>query len=146
MRVARTGSRREGSVTQSKSKRKSVQIERTFSETLQIEQVEQFNIVEALEEIDDYARRFKESPVLENLLKYKRKVRAILQFLVQASYEVTETAFYDPQGRRRLLTLVENVDHKLEELTRDFLNKQTNGLDLVSRLDEIRGLLLDLYL
>ena len=53
------------------------------------------------------------------------------------SYTVTEQSFYDPQGRRRLYMLVESIDQKLEELTRSFLEKQMDSLDLVNRLDEI---------
>lgn len=42
--------------------------------------------------------------------------------------------------------VVETIDEKLEELTREFLAKQVSPLELVSRLDEIRGLLLDLHI
>ena len=33
-----------------------------------------------------------------NLLRYKRKVRDVLLYLVKQSYEVRERTFYDPQG------------------------------------------------
>ena len=104
------------------------------------------DLLVALEEVDEYARRLKESPILENLLPYKKRVRAILRFLVEQSYDVKESSVYDLHGRRRLLVLVESIDHKLEELTRDFLNQHSSSIDLVSRLDEIRGLLLDLHI
>lgn len=145
MRVAKSGSRREKSVAHSKAKKRDTSIKPEFSQILQVEQVGQIDLLQALDEIDEYARRLKESPVLENLLRYKKRVSSILQFLVQQSYNVTENSFYDPQGRRRLLMIVENIDQKLEQLTREFLNKQTDSLELISRLDEIRGLLLDLY-
>lgn len=118
---------------------------RPFSDVLYVEQVGSIDLEAALEEIDEYARRFRESPVFENLVRYKKKVRVILLFLVEHSYNVTESSFYDLQGRRRFLMKVESIDQKLEDLTREFLGKQSGNLDLVSRLDEIRGLLLDLY-
>lgn len=123
-------------------------MERAFSEVLETEKVElkDIDLETALEEVDECARRLIQSPVLENLLRYKRRVRAILRFLVQQSYNVQENTVYDVYGRRRLLVLVESIDQKLEELTRDFLHKQSSGLDLVGRLDEIRGLLLDLHI
>lgn len=132
----------------SKRQKKKTQVERAFSAVFQAEQVDvsEFDLVAALDEIDEYAKRFRESPVLENLVRYKKKVRAILRFLVEQSYDVQERTVYDLQGRRRLLVLVENIDQKLEDLTREFLNKQSSNLDLVSRLDEIRGLLLDLQI
>ncbi|NMB00317.1 MAG: YaaR family protein [Firmicutes bacterium] len=121
-------------------------MEKAFSELLRLEQVGELDLPAAIEEIDEYARRFKKSPILEHLLAYKRKVRVILLYLVNRSYDVQENSFYDPTGRRRLLVLVDRIDHKLEELTREFLDKHSDPLDLVSRLDEIRGLLLDLQI
>jgi len=147
LRVAKTDTKRERPVSPSKRQKRS-NVERTFSEVLETEKVEtrDIDLATALEEVDEYARRLKESPVMENLLRYKRRVRAILRFLVQQSYDVQENTVYDLYGRRRLLVLVESIDQKLEELTWDFLNKQSSSLDLVSRLDEIRGLLLDLHI
>lgn len=148
MRVAKTDSRRERSVAPGKRHKKSTKVERTFSEVIQTEQNEakEIDLKIALEEVDRYAERLKESPILENLLPYKRKVRDILLFLVQESYDVQENTVYDLQGRRRLLVLVEKIDQKLEDLVRQFLNNQSDSLDLVSRLDEIRGLLLDIQI
>lgn len=146
MRVAKTGPRREGAVPKSKRREGSPVAEPLFEEVLRMERVQEFDLESALEEIDEYAKQLQRSPVFANLLRYKRKVRDVLLYLVKQSYEVRERTFYDPQGRRRLLVLVENINQKLEELTRDFLDKHSAALDLVSRLDEIRGLLLDLQI
>lgn len=146
MRVAKTDSKRERPISSSRRKKGSAHVERTFSDMLQAEQIGEINLTAALEEVEEYARRFRESPILENLLRYKKRVRAILLHLVEQSYGVQESSFYDLHGRRRLLVLVESIDQKLEELTREFLNKQSGSLDLVGRLDEIRGLLLDLQI
>lgn len=147
MRVPKTGAKKERPVSHSKRQKKS-QVDRAFSEVFLSEQAEisEFDLVTALTEIDEFARRLQESPVLENLLRYKKKVRAILLYLVEQSYDIQERTVYDLQGRRRLLVLVESIDQKLEELTREFLNKQSGSLDLVGRLDDIRGLLLDLQI
>jgi uncharacterized protein YaaR (DUF327 family) len=148
LRVVKTDSKREQPISPSKRHKRSQSVHGTFSELLETEQVEgkDIDLAVALEEVDEYARRLAKSPILENLLRYKKRVRAILLHLVEQSYDVRESSVYDLQGRRRLLVLVENVDQKLEELTRDFLNRQSSGLDLVGRLDEIRGLLLDLQI
>ncbi|NMB19645.1 MAG: YaaR family protein [Firmicutes bacterium] len=148
MRVAKTGSKREQPISPSRKYKRSQGVQGTFLEVLQTEQVDErgIDLAVALEEVDEYARRLRESPVMENLLRYKKRVRAILLFLVKQSYDVRESSVYDIHGRRRLLVLVESIDKKLEELTRDFLNQHSSGLDLVGRLDEIRGLLLDLHI
>jgi len=148
LRVAKTDSKRERPISPSKGRKRSHHVERPFSAVLQTEQdeVREIDLAKALEEVDEYAKRLSESPVMQNLLRYKKKVRDVLRFLVEKSFQVEENTVYDYQGRRRLFVLVENIDQKLEELTREFLNKHTSSLDLVSRLDEIRGLLLDLQI
>lgn len=144
MRVSKSGSRREPLISK-KGKSRDASVEPAFAKILQEERVEQLDLAQALEEIDDYAKRLRRNPIMENLLRYKGKVRALLRFLVKQSYVVQESIFYDPHGRRRLLMLVKTIDEKLEELTRGFLSEQDDHLELLGRLDEIRGLLLDLY-
>ncbi|MDI9442284.1 MAG: YaaR family protein [Firmicutes bacterium] len=145
MRVAKSGPRREPLVSKKGKARDAAAVEPVFEQVLQEERTEELDLTEALAEIDEYAERFKKNPSMQNLLRYKKKVRAFLQFLVKQSYAVEERVFYDPHGRRRLLMQVQTIDAKLEELTRSFLTKQDDSLDLLGRLDEIRGLLLDLY-
>ncbi len=144
MRVSKSGSRREPLVPK-KGKSRSTSAEPAFAKVLRAEQMEELDLVQALEEIDEYAERLRRNPIMENLLRYKGRIRALLRFLVEHSYTVQESTFYDPQGRRRLLMLVETIDEKLEGLTRGLLIEQDDNLELLGRLDEIRGLLLDLY-
>lgn len=145
MRVSKSGPRREKPVVPRKEKRESGAVSPVFSQVLQEKEEGPINLAEVLAEIDECARKLKESPVYENLLRYKRKIQAILRLLIRESFSVKEQRFYDLQGRRRQFFLVESINEKLEELTASFLSDQVDGLKLVSRLDEIRGLLLDLY-
>lgn len=144
MRVSKSGSRREA-LAPKKKKTRNTSVKPVFAKVLREERAELIDLEQALEEIEEYAERLRKNPIMENLLRYKSKVQALLRFLVDQSYTVQESIFYDPHGRRRLLMLVETIDGKLEELTRGFLAKQDDNLGLLSRLDEIRGLLLDLY-
>ncbi len=145
MRVSKSGPGREKPIVPRQERKESGAVSPVFSQVLQEKEEGRFDLEAALEKIDEYARKLKESPVLENLLRYKKQVRAILRLLLKESYAVKEQRFYDPQGRRRQFFLVESINEKLAELTEIFLAEQVDGLELVNRLDEIRGLLLDLY-
>jgi len=111
-----------------------------------VEQLDETHFQQALEQVDRWARRFKDSPTYYNLVKYKQVVRAVLKALIENSFQVDEHSFHDHRGRRRLFVLVRSIDDKLEELTRLFLANQLSALELVARLDEIRGMLIDLYM
>ncbi len=95
-----------------------------------------------LEELSDKLRR---SPIFENLVRYKKAVRQFLKKTLQEIYFLEERVFYDSMGSRRVFLIAEQVDAELEMLTRDILHNQAKTLDVARRLDEIRGMILDIY-
>lgn len=117
-----------------------------FLENLQQHQIAEINFEAALAEIDDLGRELREHPILINLQNYKAAVRAILKLVVDKGLAVEERRFVDQHGRRRVFLIVSQVDQKLEQLTNLILSKQASTIDLASKLDEIRGLLLDINL
>jgi len=84
-----------------------------------------------------------ERPFQDEILKYKKAVRNFIHYVVENTYKVSET-----QVRRRLDTKVyvqiQVIDNKLEELAAAILSGQATQLEKVSKLDEIKGLLVDL--
>lgn len=117
-----------------------------FLENLQQQALTEIDFEAALAEIDDLGRELREHPILINLRKYKSAVRAILRLVVDEGLAIEERRFVDQNGRRRVFMLVAQVDEQLEQLTRIILNKQAAMIDLAAKLDEIRGLLLDINL
>ncbi len=98
----------------------------------------------ALEDINGLGRRLREKPTFINLKNYKGAVRAFLQLMIKQGYGIEERRFVDQFGRRRIYLLIAKIDARIEELTSLILNKQASNLELASKLDEIRGLLLDI--
>lgn len=117
-----------------------------FLENLQQQEITEIDFDAALAEIDDLGRELCEHPILVNLKNYKAAVRAILKLIVNEGLAIEERRFVDQYGRRRVFLLVAQVDKQLEKLTHLILNKQASTIDLASKLDEIRGLLLDINL
>ncbi len=115
-----------------------------FLETLQQQDKPQIDLDIVLEQIEQYAHQFRQQATFENLRLYKKVIRAFLSTMVNEIYHVKEKSFIDRYGRRRVFTRVEQIDQKLEELTRLVLSKQLPTIDLAKRIDEIRGLLLDI--
>ena len=100
---------------------------------------------EELRSIDEQAQRLLEKPVAEEVVRYKELVRAFMKSVLSAAYGVRERLSSDYRLKQKVYITVEEIDKKLAQLTREFLQGQVAALDLVARLDEIRGLLLDLY-
>ncbi len=95
--------------------------------------------------IDEAAEALCRSVTLRNLKRYKELVREFIRLLTAKAYAVQQEAGFDRYGHRHLYTIVTQIDMELDALTREVMKSQADNIDLVSRLDEIRGLLLDIY-
>ena len=84
-------------------------------------------------------------PFHEEILKYKRAVRNFINYVLENGYTIEKTQ----TKRRELKNLkphvqIQIIDRKLDELAAAILSGQTSQLQRVSKLDEIKGLLVDL--
>ncbi len=100
---------------------------------------------ELLTAVDEAARRLLKQRNLANLRRYRDLVREFLRKAVAGSYSLKGDRRWDGRGHRKVYYLIEKVNSSLEELVAMVLKKQENTLKLMAKLDEIRGLLLDLY-
>lgn len=100
---------------------------------------------EVLGKIDGAARLFLEHPILDNLLTYKDLVRRFMKLVTEKLYRVKERLSSRATDRQKIYTILEEVDKRLNLLTEEFLAGQNDSLSLVAKMDEIRGMLVDLY-
>ncbi|MEB3196397.1 MAG: YaaR family protein [Candidatus Sericytochromatia bacterium] len=93
-----------------------------------------------LAEIDSQAQRLVKHPVAGEVARYRTLVG---QFLKEAVGEFSGLSQHMDR-RNRVFTLVQEVDKQLSELTDMLLKGQAKPLDVLAKLDEIRGMLVDL--
>ncbi|MCL2440450.1 MAG: YaaR family protein [Treponema sp.] len=111
-----------------------------------------------MDEVRDTGDRLKSRPLPEEIMNYKQAVRNFINYVVQncytLDYEEGIKNKYKPgyKGRRsspaaedsKGYTKISVIDKKLEDLAAMLLSSQAPQMELVSRLEEIRGLLIDL--
>jgi uncharacterized protein YaaR (DUF327 family) len=102
---------------------------------------------------DDLRRR----PFPEEILRYKQAVRNFLHYVLENGFALEtcqgipnrqkpgyQGPLWEPKANEaKQYYSIKIIDRKLEELAAGVLAKQISELDLKSRLDEIRGLLID---
>jgi hypothetical protein len=97
---------------------------------------------ELLEMIDQQGDRLNKHRTFRELIRYKKMVKQFVKEAIGQMYNVQED--YSPmQGK--IHTIVKSVDESLEDLTKMVLDKQASQLDILGKLDEVRGMLVDLY-
>jgi len=82
-------------------------------------------------------------PFHDEILRYKRAVRDFINYVVDNAFTV-EKSQTRRRGKTKIHVQVQVIDKKLEELAAAILSGQANQLDRVSKIDEIKGLLVDL--
>jgi uncharacterized protein len=82
-------------------------------------------------------------PFHDEILRYKRAVRDFMHYVVDNAFTV-EKSQTRRKGKTRIHVQVQIIDKKLEELAAVILSGQANQLERVSKIDEIKGLLVDL--
>ncbi|MFW5648656.1 MAG: YaaR family protein [Candidatus Alkaliphilus sp. MAG34] len=97
-------------------------------------------------EITVQADKISERLHLSEVIRYKNLVREFLDVAVKNSHRFSKQNFLDRRGRHRVYCIVKNVDRELEAITREFLNNEVDRLNIVKRLDDIRGMLLDVFM
>lgn len=98
-----------------------------------------------LSSIEEQGKRLVKSLSLADLKKYKEMVGGLIKYCLEMGLELKEERLFSGKGRQKVLTTVRIVDEKLIELTELLLSKNADALKVLALVDEIRGLLLDLY-
>jgi uncharacterized protein YaaR (DUF327 family) len=102
------------------------------------------NLEELLDEVHETGEILVESQSLENIKRYRRAVRSFLDYVVSNMLAVEEQTSGSNILRRKRFTQVKIIDGRLERLVAEVLQNQGKQLDLLEKINEIRGLLVDL--
>lgn len=122
------------------------EVQETFKNKLN--EIEQERIREQLkllyDKIEVQSSRLQDKLFIEDLIEYKKLVKEFLDITVNNSHVFYKENSLDRRGRHRVYSLVKRVDNELDELTKDFLDLEGKRIRILKRLDDIKGMLLDI--
>jgi len=97
-----------------------------------------------LERIDMQAQKLSERLDIGELRRYRTLVTEFIDISVRHSTEYQKEHTLDGKGRHRIFGIVKKIDSELEALTRDVLKAQKDYIGVLAKLEDIRGLLVDI--
>ena len=110
----------------------------------------QINRLKTKEEVDGYINQIKDlgkqlvnTKGYSDVIRDKQVIQKYLKSVVNYAYEVDRK---DSFWNNNYFRTVNVVNEKLESLTRDFLSDEKENIDIASKIDDINGLLIDLYM
>ena len=81
---------------------------------------------------------------IKDMKKYRELVKGFLNEVVSRSHEFLRENFLDRRGRHRVYGIVRLVDKNLDDLAGELVKDEKDHLAIISKIDDIRGLLLDI--
>ncbi|HZJ83903.1 MAG TPA: YaaR family protein [Clostridia bacterium] len=81
---------------------------------------------------------------LEGLMAYKKSIAEFLDVSTRHMLELKKEDYLDHHGRHHIYALVRRIDSNLERLTQEMVRSQKDQLTILSYIDDIRGLLMDM--
>lgn len=96
-------------------------------------------------DISSAGDRLARSRNLRDLAKYKMLIRRFLKETVEGGIGLTQSHTWNQFGEGRRLKLVQTIDEKLVELAEALLDEEEESIDLLAKIGEIKGLLVNLY-
>ncbi|MFD1204510.1 MULTISPECIES: YaaR family protein [Sporosarcina] len=102
-------------------------------------------ITRLLGDISTAGDRLARSRNLRDMAKFKMLVRRFLQEAVESGMSLKQSHTWNQYGEGRRLKIVQTIDEKLIELAEALLNEEQTSIDLLDKIGEIKGLLINLY-
>ena len=134
-------------VQRTEAKRKIEKSDGSFKFTL-IRNIEEKDLQEKLnsmmEEITVQGDKISKHMDIKDMKKYRELVKGFLNEVVSRSHEFSRENFLDRRGRHRVYGIVRLVDKNLDDLAGELVKDEKDHLAIISKIDDIRGLLLDI--
>lgn len=94
--------------------------------------------------IDEQGKRIAEHMDIRDMKQYRSMVKEFVNEVVNRSHKFSRENFLDRRGRHRVYGMVKLVDRNLDDLASALVEDEKDHLAILGKVDEIRGLLLDI--
>ncbi|NLK77297.1 MAG: YaaR family protein [Clostridiales bacterium] len=96
-----------------------------------------------MSDITTQGEKLAEHMDIRDMKKYRELVKDFLNEVVNRSHKFSRENFLDRRGRHRVYGIVKLVDKNLDDLAGELVKDEKDHLTILSKIGEIRGLLLD---
>ncbi|MBR1623152.1 MAG: YaaR family protein [Pseudobutyrivibrio sp.] len=104
----------------------------------------QEKLTNLLNDIATQGKLLSEHMDIRDMKRYRGLVKDFLNEVVNRSHKFSRENFLDRRGRHRVYGMIKLVDEQMDELATALVADEKDHLAILNRVDEIRGLLLDI--
>lgn len=97
-----------------------------------------------LEEISAQGKKLGKRMDVRDMKRYREMIREFMNEIVSRSHKFTRENFLDRKGRHRVYTMIKLVNEELDQLAKELVKDEKDHILILNKIDEIRGLLIDI--
>lgn len=97
-----------------------------------------------MEEITMQGDKLAKKRDIRDMRKYRGLIKEFMNEIISRSHSFSRENFLDRRGRHRVYGIIRLVDENLDELAQELMKDEQDHLSILSKIGEIRGLLLDI--
>ena len=83
---------------------------------------------------------------ISDMRRYRELIKSFLNEVVNRSHEFSRENFLDRRGRHRVYGIIRLVDETMDKLAAELIADEQDGIEILRLVDEIQGLLLDIFI
>lgn len=98
-----------------------------------------------MEDITQQGNRLSRRMDVRDMKQYRKLIKEFINEIATHSHQFSRENFLDRKGRHRVYGIIKKINQTLDELAEELLQEEKDHLSILSKVDEIRGLLLDIF-
>ncbi|WP_308637003.1 YaaR family protein [Paenibacillus silvisoli] len=120
---------------------------KSFADALNVQDEQRSieQLQEKLQSIHNQGERLSRSMTVRELRLYRQMVKQFLEDTVRRGVGLRETRGFDRRGRTKRYKLLEEIDASLILMGEELLETEEGRLELLQKVGDIRGILINLF-
>lgn len=98
-----------------------------------------------MEDIVAQGEKIKKKMDIRDMRRYRQLIKEFMNEIVNRSHKFSRENFLDRRGRHRVYGIIKLIDTNLDELASELIKDEKDSIYILNKIDEIRGLILDIF-
>ncbi|MBD5559234.1 MAG: YaaR family protein [Clostridia bacterium] len=99
-----------------------------------------------VQDIERQGAKLAERADMAEMQKYREMITSLMNETVSNGFAFTKEGKIGVNGRSKIFAMIRTVNEKLDSMTKKILSDEKDNINLLDDVDDIRGLLVDMFL
>lgn len=104
------------------------------------------HVKELIDDIEKQGVKLTKRADMSEMQKYREKITQLINETVSNGFAFHKEGAIGSNGRSKIFAMIKTINDKLDGMTKKLLDDEKDNIQLLDDVDDIRGLLIDMYL